>query len=223
MQLARNSALSSTDTTLILVLRWSTATRWLSCVGDKCRTTANAMPGLSGMASKNCRSAGMPPADAPIATSGFVFCLLRETGAAALGADFFGATFRFAFAIDCASPAACRLRLAGTIRTLTPCAALYSVIHAWSQGAVTPLNQSPGRKRRALRRDIVGGILCGEVRQFLERYRNLEELQPQRDIIRPLRVAPQLRGSPAVVRNVWCVFHCVPRSWEPLSGAPIGL
>jgi len=69
---------------------------WLSCSGCRCVTTTNARPESDGSASKKDRSAGSPPAEAPIPTTVNAFGLLiGSTGAFASGS---GSCFRVFFA-----------------------------------------------------------------------------------------------------------------------------
>src|SRR5690606_562253 len=50
----------------------------LSCLGDRCMMTTNAMPQSLGMCSKKVISAFSPPADAPIPTTGYSSVLLAR-------------------------------------------------------------------------------------------------------------------------------------------------
>lgn len=147
------------------------------------------MPGLSGMASKNCFNAGIPPADAPIATNG-ILRLLGNVGPRvdSLEVGFFDADFNLRLAIARVSrPHAC-CAAQGYHRTVTPWTVLlYSLI-----GAVR-------RPLLGLRNGVLSGVFRGEIGQLVERRGDLEKLEFQRDIIRRLRMRPKLFGATPVV------------------------
>jgi hypothetical protein len=52
------------------VARWMISAAELGCVGDRCRMITKAMSWLAGMCSNNFMSAGRPPAEAPMPTTG---------------------------------------------------------------------------------------------------------------------------------------------------------
>ena len=68
--------------------------RMLLCSGFMCRNTTNAIPGFGGTDAKNSFRALIPPADAPLPTTGNLSWSLNETTSLCL-IDYFEIRFRF--------------------------------------------------------------------------------------------------------------------------------
>jgi hypothetical protein len=67
--LAASFSRSDASATGIAVLARNSSTSRLSCSGERCWTSTNAMPLSAGMAAKKVRNASSPPAEAPIPTT----------------------------------------------------------------------------------------------------------------------------------------------------------